>query len=61
VATNADAIERRIAVSVPDEWGTVEEAAPSDLGDGSEVRTLVTGTGIELVLGPRAAAIVRLG
>lgn len=61
VATNADAIERRIAVSVPDEWGTVEEAAPSDLGDGSEVGTLVTGTGIELVLGPRAAAIVRLG
>ncbi len=61
VATNADAAERRVHLSLPDAWGTIDEAAPSDLGDGGEVRTAVTANGLELVLGPRAATIIRLG
>lgn len=61
VATNADATERRIHVSLPEAWGAVDEAAPSDLGDVGEVRAGVTATGLELVLGPRAVAIIRLG
>ena len=60
VATNADAMERRLAVSLPERWGPVDAAVPIDLGDALPMGVEVTTGGLDLVLAPRSGAILRL-
>jgi neopullulanase len=61
VAINADDVERRVEIALPDGWGLVADPERVDEGAPADAHTSVTPGGLEIGLGPRSGAIVRIG
>jgi neopullulanase len=61
VATNADAIERRLDVRLPDGWGTAARVQAIDLPGVAPVEPTITPRGLEVVLPPRSGVILGIG
>jgi neopullulanase len=60
IATNADAIERRLSLRLPDGWGEVAAAHAIDLPVVASGRCTVTAGGVELTVAPRSGLVVRV-
>ncbi len=60
VATNADAVERRLEVRLPGGWGSVDAGEVIELAGIAAGRCVAVAGGLDLLLAPRSGVVIRI-